>query len=79
MAPIGWDVQVERAPRPTRAAPQRAVATAQASELLLPGGMGAVSVRMRGCAAEPRSEAQPTGMLASLGVLLALAGVRRRS
>jgi len=71
---LGWDVAVTRDDAaPVR--PQRATATAQSTELMLPAGMGAVTVRVGNCAVGPASGAR---RLPSAWLLAAIFAIGRR-
>jgi hypothetical protein len=74
---LEWDVAVERRDGPS-VVPQRASAVAQATELVLPAGLGAVSVRAGGCAVGATSDRARTRALPALVFITWLVARRRK-
>ncbi|MEI8255825.1 MAG: phosphodiester glycosidase family protein [Deltaproteobacteria bacterium] len=77
LGPLVWDVAVRRDDRVSPAA-QRASAVARASELVLPAGLGGVTVRAGNCSVRRGEMPGRRALLASFVVLAALAVARGR-
>ncbi len=75
---IAWEVAVRRDDGVPPAA-QRATAVAQATDLVLPAGMGAVTVRAGNCAVRPGAVRGWSEWVALVGAFAALITARRRA